>query len=508
MATIKTSSRVLDNWLKEVGALQPPIPAEQREALQRTISDSRRSLGEIAEKLYECPSAALAVMRAANRSNNSLNEPALGLEQALSRLGLQQAEELIRTIPGKTADKFPHGLAQLQLISQHASQQANGLFASRLARLWQEIRCSSLLFLAPIWLLVCARPELFEAWERRILIDGEPASKVEKELLGLPLLELCLALSEKMKLPAWIVQGYQLLLNDRRMLVKAVHIARDHEHPLQQQQELDNDTALRRWLTRTENSALLANCIAMAAHHDWGGDHCRRWQRLTALCLKVQVDDLRQVIHQQAVISARQHATTGLWHPAEALIWPWETQRWLPIAEPAPPPEKTDNLSQWRKLCADLLREPSAFANVLQLTGNALEALRLCGLSRVMLLLADRQHTRLVTQQCTGLPVEVAKLAIDPSQSQLLRHLLSKPGQLHVTPANMAQYSAMLPGSLKTAFPSAHLLLRSIASNHRVVMLLVADQGGAEISPSCLQGFGKTAQCIERALNTFSNRPR
>ena len=508
MPTIKSSSRVLDTWLKELTALQLPIPAEQREELLRTITDNRRSLGEIAEKLYGCPSAAFCILKAANRSSNSLSEPAVGLEQAIGRLGLEQTEELLRTIPGKTADKFPRGLAQLQLISQHASQQASGLFSSRLARLWQEIRCSSLLFLSPLWLLACARPELFEAWELRILINGEPAAKVEKELLGMPLLQLCLALSEKLKLPAWIVQGYQLLVNDRRMLVKAVHIARDHEHPLQQQQELDNDNALRRWLTRTENSALLANCIAMAAHHDWGGEHCRRWQRLTGLCLKLPVDDLRQLIHQQAVISARQHAAAGLWHPAEALIWPWETKRWQPLKAPEPELAKTDNLAQWRQLCAELLREPSAFTNVLQLTGSALHALQLCGLSRVMLFLADRQHTRLVAQQCAGLPAEAAKLSIDPTQSQLLRHLLNKPGQLHLTPVNMAQYSAMLPGSLKTAMPSTHLLLRSIASNQRVVMLLVADQSGSEISAACLQGFGKTAQCIERALAAFSNRPR
>ncbi|EGH35863.1 hypothetical protein PSYJA_45201, partial [Pseudomonas syringae pv. japonica str. M301072] len=36
---------------------------------------------------------------------------------------------------------------QLILVSQHATQQANGLFASRLARLWQDIHMGSLLFL-------------------------------------------------------------------------------------------------------------------------------------------------------------------------------------------------------------------------------------------------------------------------------------------------------------------------------------------------------------------------
>ena len=66
----------------------------------------------------------------------------------------------------------------------------------------------------------------------------------------------------------------------------------------------------------------------------------------------------------------------------------------------------------------------------------------------------------------------------------------------------------MLPGSLKSLFPSEHLLIRSIASNNRVVMLIFADQGGRALSDASVQGFGKTVQCIERALASFANRGR
>jgi hypothetical protein len=38
--------------------------------------------------------------------------------------------------------------------------------------------------------------------------------------------------------------------------------------------------------------------------------------------------------------------------------------------------------------------------------------------------------------------------------------------------------------------------------------LLVADQGGRPFSEISVQGFGKSAQCIERALDTFTNRSR
>ncbi len=507
MPVEKPRPRSLAAWLKELSELPLPLPAEEREPLLRTIRDSRRSLREIAERIYHCPAATLCLIRAANRSRNSLVEPSVGIEQALSRLGLERSEELIRQMPGIPSAEYPQGLAQLLLISQHASQQAKGLFAARLARLWEEIHCGSLLLLSPIWLLIYSRPELFKAWEQRVLINNEPPARVEIELLGVPLLELALALAEKLRLPEWIIQGYRLLVGDRRLLVKALHIARDHEHPLQQQLQLDQDPPLRRWLTRTENSILLANCIAMAAHHDWNGNHCRRWQRLTGLSLKLPVDDMRQITHQQAVISAREHASAALWHPAQALLWPWDCYRWQPVVI-APPAVQLTAIDQWRESCAQLLRDPSAFTNVLQLTACAIQAIQQCGMQRVLLLLADRQHTRLVAQQCYGLPNEAARLSIDPAQSQIIRRLLAQPGQLHLSPSNMAQFSALLPGNLKSVFSGEHLVMRSLVNNQRVVMLLIADQGGGGLSDSSLKGFSKTAQCIERALTSFSRRGR
>src|SRR5690606_19502041 len=146
--------------------------------------------------------------------------------------GLKRAEGLIRDIPSVKYSDIPTPLRQMVMISGHASQQANGLFAARLARLSQEIHWGSLLFLSPVWTLLAARPELFDAWEQRILVKGEPASRVVQSLLGVSLLELCATLAEHWCLPAWIGQGYRLLCGNRRMLVKALHIARDNEHPL------------------------------------------------------------------------------------------------------------------------------------------------------------------------------------------------------------------------------------------------------------------------------------
>lgn len=507
MSTSKSLPRTLDAWLQQLGKLPLPIEQQQHLRLRRILADSRKTWREIAEAIELSPSFALQVLREANQSGSSLSDPAESVETALSRLGLSRCEALLNQAPALPESEIPLAFRQILLISQHASQQARGLFGARLARLWNELHGCSLLFLAPIWPLLCAHPQLFEAWEQRALLKGERPAKVEKDLLGVSLIQLCVRLAERWRLPEWIVRGYRLLERDRRQLVKALHIARDNEHPLHQQQMLDADTPLRHWLTQPSNCVLLANGLAVSAHHAWNTDHCLRWQRLTGLYLQLPLSDLQQEVHQHAVSSAHLCHDAALWHPAQALIWPWDARRLKPAARVAAPP-KRDDLAAWRQHCALLLATPSSFTNVPQLTACARDALQACGLERILLMLADRNHSRLQTQQQVGLGAGALKLALDPSQSQVLRRLLGEPGQLRLTPANVAQFSALLPGNLKALFPSEHILLRSVASNGRVVMLVVADQGGQPLNDLCLQAFGKTVQCIERALASFSRRGR
>ncbi|WXL25214.1 HDOD domain-containing protein [Ectopseudomonas mendocina] len=496
--------RTLTDWLKQLDTPLLPASSESVQKMRRGLMDSNCSMRELAELMSHCPALALAVLREANRSTSTLSNKTESLEAALNRLGLKRAEALLSQLPTAAETALPPALRQIQLISLHASQQASGLFSARLARLWQEIHWGSLLFLAPVWVLVAHKPELFEAWEQRILINKEPASRVEQELLGMPLLTLCLALSEHWQLPDWIIQGYRLLLNDRRLLVKALHLARDSDNPLRQQQNLDADASLCRWLTQPANSILLANGLAISAHYAWNSDHNLRWQRLTSLFLKVPLTDLQQLVHQNAVNSARQHARTGLWHPAESLLWPWPERRLQAIVKHS----KVELSQEWRQLCLQLLANPTQFSNVLQLTDTANQALKAGGFTRILLFLADRQHSRLQAQQQTGLDKACVGMALAPQQSQVLRGLLEEPRQLRLTPANVAKFSALLPGALKSLFPSEHWLLRSIAANNRVVMLIVADQDGQPLGDSDMQTFSKTVQCIERALTNFANRGR
>jgi len=496
----------LDGWVKLLDGVRLPVPQEAHDRVCRAIRDNRSSLRDIAELMQDSPALALSIIREANRhTQGSMTAPAENLEVAINRLGLARTEELLARLPAEPQAQIPQALRQIQMISQHATQQANGFFASRLARLWQDIHWGSLLFLSPLWPLALTFPKLLEEWEVRVIHKGESARVVEKQLFGVRLLKIGEALVQAWRLPIWVQQGYRLLLTEQRELVKVLRIARDVDHPLRQQNRLDDDPTLRRWLNQPANTVLLANGLALSAQQAWDSPHSERWQYLTSLYLQISMDEVQQQLHQQAAVSARHHFMPDLWHPAVSLLWPWGTRRlpagMLPAAAPS-----AEDLTRWRRQCAELLAVPSRFTNAMSLTVAARDALVASGMRRVMILMADRSHANLRVHQTSGLPKEAAALNFVVSQSTVLQRLLAQQAQVRITPDNNAQFSALLPPSLRALFRGEHLFLRSLVNNGRVIMIVVADQGGGPFADITVQAFGKTAQCIEKALHSFSQR--
>ncbi|MGC5699869.1 HDOD domain-containing protein [Pseudomonas sp. NFXW11] len=496
----------LDAWVRLLNGVRLPVPQGSHDRVCRAIANNRSSLRDIVDLMQDSPALALSLIREANRhTHGSMSEPAENLEVAVNRLGLKRTEELLEQLPTLPEEQIPQALRQFQMISQHASQQASGFFAGRLARLWQDIHWGSLLFLSPLWAMALVYPKLLEEWELRVIYKHESAREVELQLFGVRLMEMCQALVQAWHLPIWVQQGYRLLTQEQHLLAKVMLIARDHHNPLRQQQRLDAEPDLRRWLNQPANTVLLANGLALAAQHSWNNAHGRRWQNLTALYLQLPLAEVQQQLHQQAAQSARNDAQPDLWHPAQALLWPWDARRLHPGEQPAHPPT-AEQLAKWRKLCSELLLEPSPFTNAVHLTGFARDALAACGMQRVMLLMVDRSLSHLRVQQLFGLPGEAAGMTLQAKQSTLLQRLLEKSAQVRLGPSNKGQFWPHVPGPLRQLFRGDHLLIRSLSCNGRVLMLAVADQGGAPFAEVSVQAFGKTAQCIEKALHSFTNR--
>lgn len=513
MATPPSSSTLppqsLNAWITHLDGVALPVTREVRRDLLLALRRPNSSLREIAQTMLTCPALALALLRDANRHPaSSLVEPANSLETALARLGLRRAEALLVGLPVLRAEHTPLPLRQLLLISQHARQQASGLFVPALPRFSQDVQWNSLLFFAPFWTLAMAHPTLLLRWAARVFGERRSAHQVERELFGVPLVTLGQALARHWRLSPWIAQGYQALDEERSLLIQALRITRTRDqHP---HQALASVPPLRHWLSRPANSALLSNALALAAHQAWDDRHSLRWQRLSGLFLQQPLEQVQQHSHRQTVISARQlnqaDGLQPLWHPAQALIWPPGGRR-QPPAEPAATLSSVLQRDDWKRECGQLLQQPSPFANLPQLVSCAAAALHACGLRRNALLLTDRQG-QLVAHHQTGLAPNSPRLALDPARSALLKQLIAHPQLLHISPENADQYAAQLPAPLRLNFADRHLLLATLALKGRSVLLLVADQHGLPFSATQVRLIEKTTHYIERALLTFSQRAR
>lgn len=495
MTLLSAVPRRLQDWVQQLDTIPLPIADAALTQALHTLTSPSLSLREMAEQLHDSLPQALVLLRHANKSHL---EPCATLEVAIRRLGINHCCELLRQQTHVPEAELPKAYRQCVLVSQHAAQQALGLFGARLGRLQQEVFWATALFLAPLWAMALAQPERMQHWEDRVLAKGQRPEKIELELFGAPLIAICQAIAEHWQLPDWIIQGYKLLHVDLKLLAKAVHIARDNFDPLEQQQRLDADRPLRRWFTQPANSILLANVIAVASHVSWDSARTQRWLGLTALYLQAPKDALYAKVHSNAADSARRNPPNGLWHPAYALLWPPHTPHLRPIRNKPPTAE---HLNAWRKHCSELIRTPSPFSNAVQLTACARDALEACGISRMLLLVADRHHSHLQAQQIIGLPKECLRLSLNLEGNVSLTPWLTQARRLEIKGK-----APKLPDAIKNLLCREYGIIHSVACNGRVMLLILADQGDNAMHPTAVMAVDKTIACISRALENFISR--
>ena len=341
------------------------------------------------------------------------------------------------------------------------------------------------------------------------MLFRSPAVDVEHELLGMPLTTLCLGLAQHWKLPNWIIEGYSLLSDNPQMLVKALHIARKIEQPLLQQQKLDQLPALNSWLNRPANTLVFSCGLVMAAHSSWGTEQCIRWQRLISLYLKDDLATVQQTTHQLAVSHARRQSNHDLWHPAQALLWPWHTQR---LRQPSTSADRyapsNEDLKQWRIHCTELVRTPCAFSNPVQLIERISLALQACGLQRICIMTLDQQAQYAKVSHVHGINAKELPSTFALGTTPAIKHFMTQPTHLLIDDSNAPRINPQLPAELISIFADTHWVLASLSNGNRVAMLIAADQFTTALHPVTIQGLKKTLEYIQRALVLFSSRKR
>lgn len=505
----------LNEWLKLLDRTALPVHTGQKERVQRVMANPDSSLSEISRAITEAPSIALILFREANRSTSYLSEPAHNLDVVLKRLGMAHCTRLLSSLMDESRVPIPANLRQIWLIGQHANRQANTLFANKMARLWQEIHWGSLLFFSPLWPLLTRYPELLPIWEQRVLGNQEPAYKVERELLGVPLVKLCHALAVQWSLPQWIIDGYATLGSNRQMMARALHVARLHHAPLEQQRRLDEQKDLNAWLGQPANSIVLASGLALASHNSWGDNHCLRWQRLISLYLRQPLPAVQQKTHQTSVEHARYLGTTNLWHPARALLWPWNARRIPPARMPVMPPAAMQaetpgstandssklDVEQWREQARQLLLRPSPFRNTLQLLTHYANMLQHGALSRVLILRVQQASDSLMPVCQLNYQFTLQKPLASHAANPVFRHVLQNRDTLHVHAGNHGKITAHLDAGLLATLGGDNLVMGSIWHKDKPVLLVIADDWGHPLPAESLKAFSASNRYLEQSLS-------
>ena len=496
----------LNEWLAVLDRTALPVRSGQKERVQQIMANPASSLNDIAQVISEAPSIALILFREANRSTSSLGEPAYRLDMVLQRLGMARCSTLLASLIDESQLPIPSSLRQVWLIGQHANYLANALFAHSMARLWQEIHWSSLLFLSPLWPLLTRHPELLDLWEQRVLGNNEQACLVERELLGVPLIKLCHALARHWSLPQWVIDGYATLGSNRKIMARALYLARLHNQPLEQQQRLDAQKDLNSWLSQPANSIVLANGLALASHNAWGDNHCLRWQRLLSLYLRQPLATVQQNTHQASVEHARQIGPTSLWHPAQGLIWPWHTRRFqpgqaLPSTESSSRlVEQRNRLVRWRELAQQLIQRPSPFDSSLQLLSHYAAMLQQARFSRVLIAKVQPRNNSLILIHQSNFSFALHTPLPDSINNPVFRHVLGHRQYLHIGPHNHAKVTGHLSHDLLTTLDSRNLVMGSIWLKDQPLLLVIADNRGKALQESNLKLFSASNRYLERSL--------
>lgn len=502
----------------------PISPADQHSLVEHLESDLL-SITELTQEIMRSPVAALHICRAAGAAARKRDVDVLTLEQACSLLGTQRIAQLLKDLPVVDPQQLPWAYRQLLSISEHAVSQAQGLFAHRIARLWHEMSLATLLFLSPLWTLAYLKPHLFQHWEglnNGVLPDGVTRRQVaETTASGFKLVQL---VAQDWWLPPWILQGYRSLNDNRRTMVKALHVARDSAHPQDQQAQLDSDRELYRWLTQPANSALISNGIALSSHDSWYKRHTLRWQKLTALYLNCDVADAQRLTHENAVNSAHeQFARNGsdLLLPATRLLHPVtltgatnkvpeQVSTTTTNASGASNNRSAANPELWRSLCLKLSKQPESFNNLTQLLECAQNALiNGLGLPASWIALSSARTHQLVIAVASGFNNEqpVAGAAIGSSREGSWPTWLLSANSHDIDQRQRATHAATLPDKVLQLSAGNAFHLTPLVHNQQLIGLVFVSTGNDQLlAPKHLQAVVKTTQCLHKALLHFKQR--
>lgn len=477
--------RSLRDWQAHLNRLDLPVDPVVQEAALLKLHSNTANTQNVADILSADPALCALLLSNANRSLSTATNEAQSLPHCISLLGFPRVEQLIKQATPCDDQHFAFAseFRQQLLISQHACQQVMAWAQHNPYWSAQELYWPTLLHYAPLWALWYKAGPLMQQLqaERR----GANHFYAEQQLLGTHLQVLSATLCRHWRLPELTRQSWQPShRGNARQWIMLSRIVPQQAHSALQ--------SLPRLLQTTSNGAFavaLSNRFAQEAEWDWYSTRTLRLQRIAASTLKLPLDQLIAISHQQAAEFSRQTPHNETSSPASRLlsfarktpsmVQPTARSDAIDTAANSDPVANTADIAIEATITR-LQQQPQSFQNVSQVVDLALttvhQQLKLERTSAMLVNLGSKK-LRTVASYGTEDSPELARFGHQLVRGDLFNKLLQKPSSLHLQSSNHLQIWPLLPGTFKQACGADQFFIHSIFVRNKPAALLYADCG-------------------------------
>ncbi|WLQ14523.1 HDOD domain-containing protein [Hahella aquimaris] len=545
----------------------PPVTATNK-ILLGLLSKSSLSYQGMSDFIKNDPVLALTVLGKANvaiRSDESLVKT---LAHAISLLGVEFLEKLLKETPPPEPDKEESVRRYHQSIatSFFAGHLASYIAAHKHKGKEEEYFWGGLFWGAPNWYLWRFTPKKMQAWTQRLEHSSTHRRSVEEKVFGAPFIKVWSKIQEAFALPQTAVDEHYL--HDLPLMKQLVRISRRYKSA--GSGDLSEDRDLRLFVNKPEFIVGLSNLIAFHAQLDWRSSTFNRLCKVLAVYLNSSHSEVIRQTHLIAVESARLHPLASGNRLAESLLWdpklPVRQEEDAapvvvpsPVQEPKPTPRKEPetvapspplveeddaeesfihaqakprgktvqpprqtaqadirklrhgNRDLYAELTNMMLQSPHQFKDIAFLMNNAARCVKYgVGLHTCVIALINTKRTRLKGYYAVGAEnrPDLPRLDLDLTEASLFSKLMEKPSSLWVKPGSSPKVKAMIPESFKALNKMDDFFLMSLFVKTRPVALFYADAGldSLPLSEYEYESFKHVCSSASHVLHHFAVR--
>ncbi len=524
---ILETCQTLDTDIEQIAQYKLPVLCNL-DALRAVLNDPDAAAGDLLKRVRFDPVFCLYVQQLAGEKQSGRSGEVVGIDHALSMLGVDGVSKLIpqlTPVSEKSSPELLQVLAESQLAYEIATQLAR-LKGSNV----REMGASALFARAGEWQLYFRNSE--SMWRFRQGVGKNPfaVDTVSEQTLGFRLGDFQARLAEQFYLPQLNLRAARFsFVGVIRQLIKAIQLHRNNQLLLE-----ECSRELRFQLGAAELLPLLANRLAMALCSPWLKNAWGRCIDITAIHCHKNTKQIKSAVIQSCRNVAQQGIEFPLYHPASGLLGStdkapyhcYNTQgtRTKPSvasniqvnADPAVRLQKRQsasysnkNMMVVRRFYRKLLDTPQELGKPRQLIENSLRVLvEQTPLERVAFIVIGKDgdtvktFNSVVKKDIERAPIISTKLSV----TRVWKKFAEKQAFLVFSALKHEKYWAQLPDVIKDDERIDFFLLNSIFYKGRVRALLYADMALSrrKLSADLINDFKRIASGMASALRSLS----